>query len=100
MTGSITAKGAAIGLVSALCFALTAAAYADSSNRVKFVKRASLEVGQAMVFHGLRGECGKLPDKAQLKNHSTFKMPSTKPGVSNMANRASTAAGSAMGIRR
>ncbi|MEE4189636.1 MAG: hypothetical protein V2I76_14480 [Roseobacter sp.] len=83
------AKAATIGVASALCLALTAAAYADSSNRVKFVKRVSLQVGQAMVFHGLRGECGKLPDKAQMQKSldaynaklKTGRLQYGKPGI-------------------
>lgn len=61
------AKTATLFTASALCLALSAPAYADSSNKVGFKKRVNLQVGQAMVFHGLRGECGKLPSKGQMQ---------------------------------
>ena len=43
------------------------AAIADSSNKIKYKSKVNLQVGQAMVIHGRRGECGKLPTKADLE---------------------------------
>lgn len=46
--------------------AFSSLAFADSSNQIKYQKRVTLKVGQAMVIHGRRGECGKLPTQAEL----------------------------------
>ncbi|MEL7212331.1 MAG: hypothetical protein AAGK92_06695 [Pseudomonadota bacterium] len=55
-----------IGL-SLICGLLAVApALADSANKIKFRDRVTLEVGQAIVVHGRRGECGALPTKADL----------------------------------
>ena len=49
-------------------FAIDApAAIADSSNKIVYKSKVNLQVGQAMVIHGRRGECGKLPTKADLE---------------------------------
>ncbi|MGI3169608.1 hypothetical protein ACRARG_10670 [Pseudooceanicola sp. C21-150M6] len=40
---------------------------AQAENKIKYQKKVSLKVGQAMVVHGMRGECGAMPTKAQIK---------------------------------
>ena len=35
--------------------------FADSNNKIPFHKTVELKVGQSMVVHGYRGECGKRP---------------------------------------
>ncbi|WP_224823243.1 hypothetical protein [Cognatishimia sp. MH4019] len=62
---------------------------ADSSNKIKFRDRITLEVGQAIVVHGRRGDCGALPTKAVLAqskqnldaNLKTGHIVFGKPGV-------------------
>ncbi|OWU84272.1 hypothetical protein ATO6_14690 [Oceanicola sp. 22II-s10i] len=62
---------------------------ADSSNRIKFQRTVSLKVGQAMVIHGRRGDCGSFPSKADLAKSksdlnrvlSTGHIVFGKPGV-------------------
>ena len=44
----------------------TTPAVAQGINRVPYKERITLRVGQAMVVHGLRGDCGKLPSKSKL----------------------------------
>ncbi len=45
--------------------AVSGLAFADASNKVKYKSKVNLKVGQATIVHGLRGECGKLPTKAE-----------------------------------
>ncbi|MEM1075293.1 MAG: hypothetical protein AAGI36_12600 [Pseudomonadota bacterium] len=45
---------------------LPSSAMADSSNKIKVKSKVNLKVGQAMIVHGRRGSCGKLPTKAEL----------------------------------
>ncbi len=48
------------------CLTLAPVAQADSSNKVKFRESITLKVGQAAIVHGVKGECGQLPTKADL----------------------------------
>ncbi len=60
-------KSTSIALVAGLSVMTFATnVQADSSNKVKFRSSISLKVGQAMIVHGIRGACGKLPTKADL----------------------------------
>ncbi|WP_298844682.1 hypothetical protein [uncultured Roseobacter sp.] len=36
-------------------------ALADSDNRIPFHKSVDMKVGESMIVHGYRGECGKRP---------------------------------------
>ncbi|APX11128.1 hypothetical protein BWR18_05050 [Tateyamaria omphalii] len=66
-----------------------AIAYADASNRIAFKDRVRLNVGQAMIVHGHRGECGQLPTQARMKRSAerinaaltTGRVQHGKPGV-------------------
>ncbi|WP_436399624.1 hypothetical protein [Roseobacter sp. S98] len=53
-----------------------AAAGADTDNRIPFHTSVDLQVGQSMIVHGYRGECGKRPAKVD-KNRTR----DTKLGV-------------------
>ncbi|WP_300013453.1 hypothetical protein [uncultured Roseobacter sp.] len=79
-----------LGLVAgALVLSTVVAAYADSSNRIKYQQRVKLNVGQAMVVHGYRGDCGQLPTAARMKKSAervnaaltTGRVQYGKPGV-------------------
>lgn len=60
-------RQAGVALVIALVSAgAPSMSVADSSNRIKYQKSVSLKVGQAMVVHGRRGDCGVLPSQADL----------------------------------
>ncbi len=39
---------------------------ADSSNSVPYKERVNVKVGQGVVIHGLRGDCGKAPTKSAV----------------------------------
>ncbi len=81
------AKSMAATLICGLLVATPA--LADSSNKIKFRDRVTLEVGQAIVVHGRRGECGALPTQADLAKSkqdidaklSTGHIRFGKPGV-------------------
>lgn len=57
----------AILALAALNLGLADPAMAQNTNRVPYKERVTLKVGEAMVIHGARGYCGKLPTKAELK---------------------------------
>ncbi|ASM74498.1 MULTISPECIES: hypothetical protein [Roseobacteraceae] len=69
--------------------AMPSVSVADNSNRIPFKKSVSLKVGQAMVIHGRRGDCGSLPSKSDLaksksdldRNLTTGHIVFGKPGV-------------------
>lgn len=44
------------------CLMAATSAYADESNQIPFHKSVDLAVGQSMIVHGYRGECGKRPE--------------------------------------
>ncbi|WP_227268295.1 hypothetical protein [Roseobacter weihaiensis] len=89
MTKSFLTRSGILPVAGVLALSLATAAHADSSNRVEFKNRVSIKVGQAMVFHGLRGACGKLPDQGQMKRSlerynaelTTGRLQYGKPGV-------------------
>lgn len=47
-------------------------ASADNTNRVKHRTSIKLEVGQSIIIHGFRGECGALPTKAIQKEVQAY----------------------------
>ncbi|MFG6082171.1 hypothetical protein ACEUZ9_002814 [Paracoccus litorisediminis] len=53
--------------ISAAAVLLAASAMAQGQNVVPYRKTVQLQVGQAMVVHGLRGDCGSLPAKSKMK---------------------------------
>lgn len=57
----------AVLALAALPLGLADPAFAEKPNRVPYKEKVTLKVGEAMVIHGLRGDCGKLPPKSQLK---------------------------------
>lgn len=63
-------------------FALSAVP-ALAENVVPYCERVELKAGQAMVVHGKRGDCGKLPSKSELKpiQFKTGKVQYGKQGV-------------------
>ncbi|WP_187430544.1 hypothetical protein ROLI_036740 [Roseobacter fucihabitans] len=89
MTKKFLPAPSVAAIAALLALSLTGAAHADSSNKVKFRQTVSIKVGQAMVFHGLRGDCGKLPNQAQMKKSlsrynaelKTGRLQYGKPGV-------------------
>lgn len=57
-----------LGLIAlSLTIAFGTAAIADSSNKVPYNKRVTVNVGEQIVVHGLRGECGKPPSKDAVR---------------------------------
>ena len=52
------------------------AAYADSNNKIPFNQSVNLKVGQSIIVHGFRGECGQRP-----KNVDPNRTRKTKLGV-------------------
>lgn len=72
-----TSAALVVGL-SVLAFA--SVAQADSSNKVKYRKSITLKVGQAAIVHGARGECGQLPNKADLARNKKNLDPKLKTG--------------------
>lgn len=89
MSARYLTRIAGIATAGLTALSLSAAAYADSSNRVNFKNRVNIKVGQAMVFHGLRGDCGSLPTKAATQRAldtynaelQTGRIQFGKPGV-------------------
>jgi len=56
----------------ALCLAIgtalaTLPGPATAEGSIPFVDKLTLRVGESAVIHGIRGDCGKLPAKSQLK---------------------------------
>ena len=61
----------------ALCLAVLvpAGVFAQSSNIIEYRERATIAVGQSIVIHGARGECGQAPSK------SSISLPKLKTGT-------------------
>lgn len=78
MNFSRSTSVALIAGLSVLTFA--PAAQADNSNKVKFRSSITLKVGQAAIVHGARGDCGKLPSKADLARNKRNLDPTLKTG--------------------
>jgi len=74
-------KSASIGVIAGISvLAFASVAQADSSNKVKFRSSVTLKVGQAAIVHGVRGECGQLPTKAELARSKANLDPTLKTG--------------------
>lgn len=81
--------GVAIAAIATLFSVISTASIADANNKIKHQKSITLNVGQAAIVHGRRGECGKLPTQADLaKSKSdinaklkTGRIAFGKPGV-------------------
>ncbi len=61
-------------------------ALADPNNQIPFRKSVELNVGQSVVVHGYRGECGKRPDNVDPKRTRATKLgmlSNGKWGVTN-----------------
>lgn len=79
----------ALVLAGAVTLGLSVAVSADQSNKIKFKNRVNIKVGQAMVVHGYRGECGAMPTQARMKQAAdnlnakltTGRIQFGKPGV-------------------
>ena len=56
------------------CFLVPAAALANPNNQIPFNKSVELNVGQSMVVHGYRGECGKRPENVDPKRTRATKL--------------------------
>lgn|GEM_PF-1131861 len=56
-----------IGIPAAAMLLFAASAVAQGQNVVPYRENVQLKVGQAMVVHGLRGDCGQLPAKSKMK---------------------------------
>ncbi|WP_134680222.1 hypothetical protein [Paracoccus ravus] len=77
-----------IGISATAMMLFSASAFAQAQNNVPYREKVNLKVGQAMVVHGLRGDCGQLPPKSKLKpmKFKTGHVQYGKPGV-RMSNR-------------
>lgn len=57
-----------------ICLLASTAAFADPGNQIPFQKSVELNVGQSMVVHGYRGECGKRPENVDPKRTRATKL--------------------------
>jgi hypothetical protein len=74
-------KSTSVALIAGLSVLTSApGSEADSSNKVEYRSRITLNVGQAAIVHGARGECGQLPSKATLVNNKRNLNPRLKTG--------------------
>ncbi|MDS9466403.1 hypothetical protein RGQ15_02285 [Paracoccus sp. MBLB3053] len=73
-----------VGISLAATLLLAGPVLAQDQNNVPYREKVNLKVGQAMVIHGKRGECGQLPPKSELKpikfktGHVQFGKPGTR----------------------
>jgi len=79
-------------IAAAAVFLSATAAFADNSNKVPYRKNVSVKVGQSIVIHGLRGECGMLPKESAVtamekryRDIKVGKITAGKKGVRNSA---------------
>lgn len=40
--------------------------FGDEVNHIPFKEKITVKVGESIVIHGLRGECGKLPEPSEI----------------------------------
>jgi hypothetical protein len=52
--------------ISAIVAAISAPATAQSTNEIDYRERVTLNVGESVVVHSIRGECGQLPTRDDL----------------------------------
>ena len=66
----------ALGLITALTLAAGAGmpAFAETGPKIEYQSKVTLKVGESVIVHGIRGDCGKAPAKSALK------VPASKTG--------------------
>ena len=63
-----TLKTSHLSLAFAATLALSStAAFSNEANRIAFQEKVTVKVGEQVVIHGMRGDCGKLPSKRDRK---------------------------------
>jgi hypothetical protein len=52
---------------SVMLAAFSASAFAQSENEIEYRERVTLNVGESVVIHGIRGDCGQLPTRGDIE---------------------------------